>query len=490
MPLIDRFLNGITMYRLVLYGLAVMAFAAFLFSALGMLGMGILGMAATLAVLFAACYATNALFSWALRVPANAESTAITALILFLLFSAPSSPREWGALVLAAIIAVASKYLIAPLGKHVFNPAAIGAVVVYALGLSGATWWVATPTMLPIVAVIGFLITRKTRRESTVLTFLGAALVSITIFNATSIRELPGLWKEVLLSWPVIFFATVMLTEPVTMPPRRALRLTYAILTGILTGIQFPMWHFAFTPELALIVANVFSFVSGYKRRLTLTLRDKHPIAKDVWEFVFDPSARVTFDAGQYMEFTLPHHSDIRGNRRYFTVASSPTETELRLGVKTYTPSSSYKQAMMAMRPGDTLLAGQVAGDFTLPDDPQVPLAFIAGGIGITPFRSMAKYLTDLGQRRDVIILYAARAEEEVAYRDVFLEAENVGIRTIYVLGQRIDEDLLRREVPDFTERTFYISGPDAMVSTYRALLKALRIKTSRIKTDYFPGLA
>src|SRR5260370_1410080 len=120
------------------------------------------------------------------------------------------------------------------------------------------------------------------------------------------------------------------------------------------------------------------------------------------------------------MEFTLAHpHSDSRGNRRYFTLASSPTENLVHLGIRFYDQGSSFKQAMFQMNGKTQFVAAQIAGDFTLPTDPSQKLVFIAGGIGITPFRSMLKYLLDTHQRRDIVMFYANRRVDEIVYKDV-----------------------------------------------------------------------
>ena len=144
------------------------------------------------------------------------------------------------------------------------------------------------------------------------------------------------------------------------------------------------------------MVGNVFSYVVSPKRRVVLKLKRKSKMAPDIVDFVFKSSQKLAFQPGQYMEFTLAHpHPDSRGNRRYFTLASSPTEDVVRLGIRFYQQGSSFKKALYRMDGRTKIVAAQIAGDFTLPADPQQKLVFIAGGIGITPFRSMLKYLLD-----------------------------------------------------------------------------------------------
>jgi ferredoxin-NADP reductase len=191
---------------------------------------------------------------------------------------------------------------------------------------------------------------------------------------------------------------------------------------------------------------------------------------------------------------------DSRGNRRYFTVASAPTEEAVRLGVKFYPESSAFKRALVAMAPGDAIHASQVTGDFTLPADPQKKLAFLAGGIGITPFRSMLQYLLDRNEERPIVVLYGNETREGIAYREVLEAAErDLGIPTVYAVAKGatgeqypgyIDARLVRAAIPDYRERTFYISGPQAMVKALRHTLQRMGVRRSRIKVDFFPGFA
>jgi ferredoxin-NADP reductase len=236
-----------------------------------------------------------------------------------------------------------------------------------------------------------------------------------------------------------------------------------------------------------------------------LQLKAKKRVAPDIVDFVLAPSQRLVFEPGQYMEVTLGHApADTRGNRRYFTLASSPTEAAVRLGIRFYPDGSTFKRALYALDGRTPLLGGQIAGDFTMPRDPSKKLLFIAGGIGITPYRSMLKYLLDTGQARDIIVLYAAHSADEIIYRDVLNAAqEKFGTRTICTLTDpaavprdwsgiigRVDAAMLRAAVPDLPERTCYISGPPEMVRASEQALRHLGVQRRHIKKDFFPGLA
>ena len=154
------------------------------------------------------------------------------------------------------------------------------------------------------------------------------------------------------------------------------------------------------------------------------------------------------------------------------------------------------------MKEGEVIVASQLAGEFIMPHDVSQKLVFIAGGIGVTPFRSMIADLITRREKRDVVMLYANRKAEDVAYKEVFDQAEReLGIKTVYALSDEpnpvrgmypgsLTSDLVMTAVPDYHERTFYISGPHAMVDAFQTTLRGMSIPPSRIKVDFFPGFA
>jgi ferredoxin-NADP reductase len=230
------------------------------------------------------------------------------------------------------------------------------------------------------------------------------------------------------------------------------------------------------------------------KYKLVLKLKYKILTAPYTIDFVFTKENNFSYVPGQYMEWTLPNYkSDDRGNRRYFTLASSPTEDNIRIGVKFNQPGSSFKTAMLAMT-DEPVVAGQLAGDFTLPRNKKEKSVFIAGGIGITPFRSMIKYLVDKNEKRDIVLIYSNKNESEIVYKDVFNEAQSkLGIKVVYYssdLQGHFNQDNMSAMVPDYKERIFYISGPHGLVAGTENLLSSMGVDKQKIKTDYFPGFA
>jgi len=358
--------------------------------------------------------------------------------------------------------------------------------------------------MAPFIFLGGILIVRKIVRSDLVIAFFVAALAVILGFSLSSGFNIFNSAGRALFQSSLLFFAFVMITEPLTTPPNRLLRIIYGLLVGAMFAPNIHIGSLYSTPELALVVGNIFSYLVSPKQKLILKLKEKIRLTPDTYDFVFDSEKKFNFRPGQYTEWTLGlDKSDNRGNRRYFTLASSPTESEIRIGVKFYDKASSFKKEMLAMKNGDKIVSSQLAGDFVLPKDKNKKLAFIAGGIGITPFRSMIKYLIDRNESRDIILFYSARIIDDIVYDDIFENARELGIKTIYFVTEknetpednrikfgRLDKETIIGETPDFFKRTFYLSGPRSMVSGFEKTLKAAGVKQSRVKTDFFPGFA
>jgi ferredoxin-NADP reductase/Na+-translocating ferredoxin:NAD+ oxidoreductase RnfD subunit len=493
---IDGILNKMTMYRAVLYCLLLLLAAAFGLSFFNLLTFQPFDLIASAVFILAACFFANAVFAWAYNAPSNVESVYITALILALIIT-PAKPSFDNLLFLSwvSVLAMASKYILAVGKKHLFNPAAISLVLITLASNKSASWWIANLYMMPFVIIGGLLVVRKIKRFDLVWSFFIASLLTISIFNLVNGQNLfSGLQKALVYS-PMLFFAFIMLTEPMTLPPTKILRICYGALVGFLFAPQIHIGSLYFTPEMALVAGSVFSYLVSSDKKLILTLEKRAELTSGIYDFEFTSDQKLVFNPGQYMEFTLEHtEQDSRGIRRYLTIASSPTEQQIRLGVKFYDKPSSFKKSLMLVKPGQKIVASQLAGDFTLPRDKNKKLVFIAGGIGITPFRSMIKYLLDTNEKRSIVLFYLNKTCNDFAYKNIFDKGElQLGIKVVYSIVDIPSASYyqaITKEVPDWQERFFYISGPPSMVSAFETNLKKIGVKKSHIKTDYFPGFA
>ena len=261
---IDNLLNKITMYKLVLYFLIFLLLVALTFSFFGMLPYSPLMLILSIVTLVIICFIINKIFSKVFKAPANVESLYITALILALIITPPSSLQDISYLIFifwAAVWAMASKYIFAIGKKHIFNPAAFAVVITAFTINQSASWWIGTASMMPFVLIGGLLITRKIRRFDLVFSFIIVSLLATILMHAHNFTDIFKFAYNAVVASPLLFFAFVMLTEPLTTPPTKYLRMSYGALVG---AIFDPVTHLGFiysTPELALIVGNFFSYL-------------------------------------------------------------------------------------------------------------------------------------------------------------------------------------------------------------------------------------
>lgn len=230
---------------------------------------------------------------------------------------------------------------------------------------------------------------------------------------------------------------------------------------------------------------------------MRVTFDHSEDIAKNIKTFWFKPQQPVRYTAGQFIELILPHQSpDKRGIKRWFTLSSSPSEKLLSITTKHAAGNgSSFKQTLFDLKPGDSVMMSEPMGDFVLPKDPMRPLVFIAGGIGVTPMRSMIKWLHDSQEQRTVHLLYAAAHIEEVAFRELF---EAYGAPTDIILsdppqkwdGQsgRLNADKILQISPNVDDTLYYLSGPEPMVESLSKELAQQGVDRRRIIGDYFPN--
>lgn len=502
---IDTVLNKITMYRLVLYMLIVFWVYALVLSFFNLLPFKSIDLFLSTIFVLAISWSANKIFSSVFKALTNLESVYISSLILILIVTPARSISDYIFLLSVCVLAMGSKYILAINKKHIFNPVAFSIVVTSLFSIGYASWWVGTSLMLPIVLICGILIVRKIQRADLIIGFLASALFVISFFSLIKGFDIFNSFYRTLLETPVLFFSFIMLTEPLTTPPTKKLQLIYGIVVGILFSPQIHIASFYTTPELSLLIGNVFSYLVSPKQKLMLTLKEKIKLSPDIYDFVFNKNSNFSFSPGQYLEWTLGlNNPDSRGNRRYFTIASSPKEETLRIGVKFYENSSSFKKKLLSLSIQDKVLAGSLSGDFTLPKDESVKLVFIAGGIGITPFRSIVKHLLDENKKLDIVIFYSNKFFGEIVYKDIFDKAfESLGIKTIYNLTDvdnipknwngevgRLNNQTIKNNVPDFKKSLFYLSGPHNMVSGFEEVLHDMGVPNSKIKKDFFPGYA
>jgi ferredoxin-NADP reductase len=223
---------------------------------------------------------------------------------------------------------------------------------------------------------------------------------------------------------------------------------------------------------------------------MKFTLSATKQEANDTFSFIFAPEQPLQWKAGQLLRYVLNHpNPDDRGVERFFSIASAPHEKHVMLTTRFASKSSSFKKALKNLRPGDAIEAHDLEGDFVV-DDSKKTFVFIAGGIGITPFRAILLNLDYNKKPLNVQLLYANR-DNDFTYRKELeaLRGRRPELRIDYVVSpNRIDEKSFPRLVPDIEKPMLYVSGPEPMVESMDETLKKIGVPEERIKNDFFPG--
>lgn len=223
-------------------------------------------------------------------------------------------------------------------------------------------------------------------------------------------------------------------------------------------------------------------------------------VTPNVKTFWFKPEKPMQYVAGQYTQLYLPHaNTDNRGDKRWFTLSSSPTESLVSITTKfADARSSSFKQILHALAPGARVHLAEPMGDFVLPKDVTIPILFAAGGAGITPVRSMIKYLKDRGETRSVQLLHSAGSEEELAFYALFKEYKPLYYQPIVKnahpgwpgkAGTLTTERILQAAGTGSSANSLiYLSGPEVLVEKLDKELRQAGVAPERLVTDFFHG--
>ncbi len=224
---------------------------------------------------------------------------------------------------------------------------------------------------------------------------------------------------------------------------------------------------------------------------MKVTFIKKIKETENIFSFVFKPEERVTWKAGQYIFLKILHSKpDDRGEKRHFTISSAPYEENIFITTKfDFKNGSSFKKAMISLKEGSYIETSDPEGDFII-KEPDAKYVFIAGGIGITPYRSI---LLDMGRKRnkvDTILLYFCKSRETI-FSDIFNSMEKkYGWLKVHYINEphHINEDIIKEKVYDFNKRNFFVSGPFNMVKAAEDVLSNLNVAKNSITKDYFPG--
>jgi ferredoxin-NADP reductase len=231
-------------------------------------------------------------------------------------------------------------------------------------------------------------------------------------------------------------------------------------------------------------------------------IKEKEEVAKGTLLVTFDLlGEEIDFRPGQYFYVTLPSlgHDDEKGLRRHITVVTSPNEKGV-LGFATRMRDSAFKQTLRELPAGSEVEVEPPKGSFGLPEDPSRPLVFVAGGIGITVFRSMLRYIHEERIPYRVTLIYSNRDRESTAFLDELRELERAlpDFRLVLTMTQdpgweaetrKVDGDFLKNYLEgDLNEYTFLVAGPPAMAEGVQAALRQAGVQEENMIVERYSG--
>jgi ferredoxin-NADP reductase len=231
-------------------------------------------------------------------------------------------------------------------------------------------------------------------------------------------------------------------------------------------------------------------------------IKEKREVAKGTLLVIFDLLGReVDFTPGQYFWVTLlePPYDDERGPRRHISVVTSPNERGV-LGLCTRLRESAFKRSLAELPVGAEVDVEEPKGNFLLPEDTSRPYVFIAGGIGITVFRCMLRYIAEEGLPHRITLVYSNRDRESAAFLDELraLERDNPNLELVLTMtddpawdgeSRRIGPELLRDRLGEgWRALTYLIAGPPGMVNGVVETLQAAGVSEEQLRPDRFSG--
>lgn len=229
----------------------------------------------------------------------------------------------------------------------------------------------------------------------------------------------------------------------------------------------------------------------------------KTRVSRDAWDLHFVKPNNFDYMPGQFIEAVLPQqHPDDRGEKRWFTLSSSPTEKTIDITTRKMPQHSSFKDVLFGLKKGDELSIKGPEGNFLLPKNVSAKIVWIAGGIGITPFRSQLKYLLDTkSYNRDITLFYGLRSKADNICQTLLIDAQQkfTNYKLVEVISEDppkywsgetgyIGADMLKKYLDVDLPIEYFVSGPEPMVDAFKEKLTNLNIQSDRIHQDWFPG--
>jgi len=218
-----------------------------------------------------------------------------------------------------------------------------------------------------------------------------------------------------------------------------------------------------------------------------------------VESFRFRLPEKVDFLPGQFLQVIFDEQN--RNNpelNKYLSISCSPARDYIEVTKRI--SSSLFSGRLLNLKQGDEVLVNIPMGACVFKNEYQ-KIAFLIGGIGITPVISIIEHIVETKLDTDCFLLYSNRTEEEIAFKKELdcWKAANKNIKIFYTVTECqpkdktclfgfIDKELIKKVACDLAERTVFIFGPPGMVDNMCNLSLQLECKKENIKTEKFAG--
>lgn len=216
----------------------------------------------------------------------------------------------------------------------------------------------------------------------------------------------------------------------------------------------------------------------------------KEKLSDSLYTLWFQPEHKLDFIAGQFTELSLPHSPiDKRGDRRWFSLSSDPKDDKFSITTRFQAgASSSFKSHFISLHPTDSIQVADAMGDFVLPKQSSAPVTWIAAGVGIAPFVSMAYSIKSRPRQGSIGLFWTTSYDETLPYKKLF-EATTNDIAIYDKTVSLAAKDVTSRVSSETLETgLFYLAGPEKFVELFRKQLLDKGLPASRIVADYFSG--
>jgi ferredoxin-NADP reductase len=216
----------------------------------------------------------------------------------------------------------------------------------------------------------------------------------------------------------------------------------------------------------------------------------------NVRSFRFPRPTKLNYLPGQFFFIT------IKGNgkelKKHFSFSSSPSEKNYIEFTKKLS-DSEFSSILKKLTTNDWVKIDAPYGKFTFIGEHK-KIALLAGGIGITPFRSISRYFTDKQLKTKITLIYGNRTEKDIVFKKEFeeMQKQNNNLKTVFTINKNnnnwkgvtgfINGEMIKKEIADYKERIFYLCGPPGMVKVLQRVISDLGISDNQIRVEYFTG--